>query len=130
MADQAFPHLFLREVAPPREFTSPQSFSSKPKFPDRDRATHGAKLAAQIADLWEADRGSARERNAVALPTRSGVYVEFRGAAGFDLMTKSLEYRPAGIRLLSVKKESDPTNPGKEITRATVFIPPNKEGFF
>lgn len=64
------------------------------------------------------------------MPTRDGVYVEFEGAPGYDLVTKSLEDRGAGIRLLNVytlRSESDPT---QEITRATVFIPSGKQENF
>ncbi len=64
------------------------------------------------------------------MPTRDGVYVEFEGAPGYDLVTKSLEDRGAGIRLLNVytvRSESDPT---QELTRATVFIPSGKQEKF
>jgi hypothetical protein len=64
------------------------------------------------------------------MPTRDGIYVEFEGAPGYDLVTKSLEDRGAGIRLLNVytiRSQSDPT---QEITRATVFIPSGKQEHF
>ncbi|NLK09245.1 MAG: hypothetical protein GX316_11205 [Firmicutes bacterium] len=58
---------------------------------------------------------------------RSGIYLEFRGEPGYDLVTKSLEnYRPQTrekqIRLLNVRTEMASTEDA-ETTYATVFVP-------
>ncbi|MFH1135780.1 MAG: S8 family peptidase [Pseudomonadota bacterium] len=64
------------------------------------------------------------------MPTKDGVYVEFTGAPGFDLVTKSLEDRRSGIRLLNVYTVYPENDPEQEITRATVFIPMGKQEHF
>jgi len=65
----------------------------------------------------------------VALPTRSGTYLEFRSDAGADLVSKSLEDRRKGIRLLSVA-ERQVEGKDKPATFATVFVPVDKQGHF
>ena len=67
---------------------------------------------------------------AVSMPAKDGVYVEFEGAPGHDLVTKSLEDRRAGIRLLNVYTVRSEGEPTQEITRATVFIPTGKQDHF
>jgi hypothetical protein len=55
------------------------------------------------------------------------MYLEFRGQAGFDLVTRSLEDRRAGICLLNVKTSGEE---GSRITSATVYVPGGKESLF
>jgi hypothetical protein len=64
------------------------------------------------------------------MATKDGVYVEFEGAPGYDLVTQSLEDRRSGIRLLNVYKVCPASASGREITRATVFIPSGKQEHF
>ena len=130
MADQPLRHLFVSDVAKTRPFTSPFSGGEKPRFPDRDRGRHGEKLIRQLEKAWKDAGASSTARQAVSLPSRSGVYIEFLGAPGFDLLTKSLESRGDGIRLLNVRSLSGENGQGPSLDRALVFVPPNKEGVF
>lgn len=122
-------HIFLREAQETEEFTTPRRGGAQ-EVPERNRQTHSAKLQSQWAAIWARAREQQESRTAVSMPTKDGVYVEFEGAPGCDLVTKSLEDRRAGIRLLNVytvRTESDPT---QEVTRATVFIPTGKQDHF
>jgi hypothetical protein len=76
-----------------------------------------------LAEAW----ASAGDREAVSHSTRTGVYVEFASAPGFELPLKKLENRPAGIRLLNVRTVTDDFG---ERSYATVFVPKAKSGFF
>ena len=64
------------------------------------------------------------------MPAKDGVYVEFEGAPGYELITKSLEDRRSGIRLLNVYTVQPENGKGQRITRATVFIPSGKQDHF
>lgn len=61
------------------------------------------------------------------MPTKQGMYIEFRSALNSDLITKSLEDQRAGIRLLNVRKEIESEN---VVTCATVYVPNGKETKF
>lgn len=80
-------------------------------------------MQARLANAWE----SAEHRQAAAHSNRSGIYLEFASSPGFDLKTTSLEYRPAGVRLLNVRTEFSEEG---ERTLATVYIPRNKASHF
>jgi len=80
--------------------------------------------------IWTRAREKQESRMAVSMPANDGVYVEFEGAPGYDLVTKSLEDRGAGIRLLSVYTVPSESDPTQKITRATVFIPSGKQEKF
>ena len=63
----------------------------------------------------------------MSLPTKDGMYLEFRSQAGHDLLTKSLENLTQKIRLLNIRTEGEG---GEETTIATVYIPAGKEEYF
>lgn len=104
-------------------YTSPQTVVSKHSIPARDRGVHAETLKGKLAKAWEV----AGEREAVSHSTRTGVYVEFASAPGFELPLRKLENRPAGIRLLNVRTVTDDSG---ERSYATVFVPKSKSGFF
>ena len=123
-------HIFLLETQGTEGFTTPRGGGPQKDIPERNRQSHSTKLQNQWATIWTRAIEQQESRTAVSMPARDGVYVEFEGAPGYDLVTKSLEDRGAGIRLLNVytvRAESDPT---QEITRATVFIPSGKQENF
>lgn len=126
-----YSHIFLHDSGESYDFTRPpRKIEQLHRYPTRERGGHSAKLLQQWEAIWTRAREQKESRTAVSMPTRDGVYVEFEGAPGYDLVTKSLENRGAGIRLLNVytiRAESDPT---QEITRATVFIPSGKQEIF
>lgn len=124
-------HIFLRNTGEPSDYTRPpRKIEQKHRFPPRERESHSAKLRKQWESIWTRAREQQASRMAVSMPTRDGVYVEFEGAPGYDLVTKSLEDRSAGIRLLNIYTVSTENDPAQKITRATVFIPSGKQENF
>jgi hypothetical protein len=67
-------------------------------------------------------------RNAISLPTRTGTYVEFKGAQNYDLMTQSLEAVSANVRLMNVRNIVNAE--GISEIYATVYIPRGEERRF
>lgn len=128
-----YPHIFLHDAQQATAFTTPRSLrGDSDKFPTRNRQSHSAKLHEQWAAIWTKAREEQESRVAVSMPVTSGVYIEFEGAAGYELVTKSLEDRRSGIRLLNVRENfvNVGGNLEQKITRATVFIPMGKQNFF
>jgi hypothetical protein len=121
-----YPHIFLHDAQQATPFTTPASSrGSEDKFPPRIRNDHSIKLQEQWAAIWTRAREEQASRVAVSMPVKDGVYIEFEGAAGYELVTKSLEHHTSGIRLLNVRKDLE-----QKVTRATVFIPMGKQEFF
>lgn len=123
------PHIFLHDAQETTEFTTPRGGGAQ-STPERDRQSHSVKLQKKWAAIWAKAREQEESRTAVSLPTKDGIYVEFEGAPGYDLVTKSLEDRRSGIRLLNVYTVPSANAPEQEITRATVFIPSGKQKHF
>lgn len=129
MAEQGYRHIFVgTEYSDRMDYTTPRKSRGRP-IPRHDVLEHAGRLRRRLDEAWrEAARGT-EERQAVALPTRSGTYLEFRSAPGEELVSKSLESRPAGIRLLSVVERAV-AGEEEPATFATVFVPHSKEGHF
>lgn len=124
-------HIFLRDSGESSDYTRPpRKIEQAHRFPARERESHSARLRQQWESIWTRAREQQESRTAVSMPTRDGIYVEFEGAPGYDLETKSLEDRGAGIRLLNVYTIRSGSDPTQEITRATVFIPSGKQENF
>jgi hypothetical protein len=124
-------HIFLEQSGESSEFTSPSSGRSNDRIPTwRDRALHSDELHRKLNEAWETAKQTIAQRTAVSIPAKQGLYLEFESAPNFDLITKSLEDRQAGIRLLNVRSVPLPNDPEQEITRATVYIPAGKEQHF
>ncbi|TNJ39036.1 S8 family peptidase [Chlorobaculum thiosulfatiphilum] len=121
-----YPHIFLHDVQQSSDYTTPRSGGgNQDKLPTRERQVHSIRLQEQWAAIWTRAREEQASRIAVSMPVKNGVYIEFEGAAGYELVTKSLEHHTSGIRLLNVRKDLE-----QKITRATVFIPMGKQDFF
>lgn len=122
-----YPHIFLRDSGEISDYTRPpRKIEQGDRIPPRNRQEHSAKLQEQWAAIWAKAREQQESRTAVSMPTKEGVYVEFEGKQGYELVTKSLEDPRLGIRLLNVYT----VPPQHEITRATVFIPSGKQDNF
>lgn len=122
-------HIFLSDSGETGDFTTPPRGGAQETL-ERNRKAHSAKLKEQWAAIWTKARQQEEARSAVSMPTKDGVYVEFEGAPGYELVTKSLEDLRSGIRLLSVYAVQPENAMGQEITRATVFIPSGKQDLF
>jgi len=101
------PHFLLQEITTAQRFTSPKSGRDKANVPPRDRATHSARLRAQLQAIEE---GAEPE---------IGLQVEFRSFEGIELTTESLARDRSGIELMNVRQEGDSL-------LATVYVPQGK----
>ena len=126
MATQ-YPHIFLQDTQASHGFTTPRKGGPSP-IPDRNRRAHSDRLRIQWQTIWTHAKERDEARSAASMPTKDGVYVEFEGKPGFDLVTKSLEDRRSGIRLLNVYSVEDEQE--NQVTRATVYIPAGKQDLF
>ena len=103
MANTGYEHIFLgQEYFERLNYTSPSRGGGR-DIPRREVSSHGERLRSRLDSAWQQAEQETAERHAVALPTRSGVYLEFRSDPGAELVSKSLEDRGRGIRLLSVR---------------------------
>lgn len=129
MAEPGYQHIFVGDDYSQRmDYTRPPGGGGG-DVPRREVGTHGDWLRRRLDSAWQQARRDIEQRQAVALPTRSGTYLEFRSDPGAELVSRRLEDIGQGIRLLSVTQrrvegEEEPA------TFATVFIPANKQGHF
>lgn len=138
METKRLPHIVLRDPPEKRTFTSTKSGGNSNRVPSRDRESHSAFLQNKLRQAWN----EAENEQAVYHITRKGVYLEFKGEQGYDLVTKSLEERRSRdfdnwIRLLNIRSEKETrpnpvTGEQKEIatTYATIFVPHTKKNCF
>ena len=122
-----YKHIFLADNKISESFTQPRSGRGDPHLSQRDRLIHSERLLQKFEQVWAEKERINQTRMAEGIATREGTYLEFVSAAGFDLITKSLEDRRLGIRLLNIKQEGD-TELGQ--IKATVYVPNGKEGHF
>ncbi|RJP58782.1 MAG: peptidase S8 [Candidatus Auribacter fodinae] len=125
MPDKRYPHIFLPNIQENRPYSPPPKGGGKGiNIPPRHRIPHSKFLAKKFREAWDY---AVNEDIAYHL-SRHGVYLEFKGEEGFDLVTKSLEAmrdkdRTKWIRLLNVREEN-------ATKYATVFVPKEKENHF
>jgi len=107
------------------DFTSPPAGKRQgPRIPPRSRRVHSSHLRRRLREAW---RGAQSGQRAVAVGTRNGVYLEFKGRPGFDLITKSMDdLRSKKVRLLNVRQEVED---GEQTSYATVYVADEKKGF-
>jgi hypothetical protein len=113
MPDKHLPHLIVTKLPKTERFTSTSKGGGGPQLMPRDRQKHGAKLKKELRaaiDLPVAGEEGARPH---------GIYLEFRGEPGFDLVLKSLDLERSGIELVAVREVD-------ETWIATVFVPDGK----
>ena len=91
----------------------------KKRIPPRNRSAH----AGYIGGRYESFINQVLSQKQVAAIKMKGMYAEFSGMQNFELVTKSLENRRSGIRLLNVQNVDG-------CMKATVYIPEGKEDFF
>ena len=93
MAGAKYEHIFLDDKHYERRgYVTPRSSRSK-AIPRRSVADHSHHLRCQLDQAWQEARQLTERRQAIALPTRSGAYIEFRSDIGAELVSKSLEDR-------------------------------------
>ncbi len=130
-----YPHIILKESPETTLFKSISSGGGEKRIPSfRDRRSHSSRLKQKLAQAW----ADTQSEQVVHHTTRKGVYLEFKGETGFDLVTKSLEdLKSKKVRLLNVRKESSKpaqfsydTRPEDITTFATVFVDNEKKELF
>ncbi len=94
--------------------------------PPRNREEHTAWLREKLTQAWTVTP----DDQAVYQTHRNGVYLEFRGEPGYELITKSLESLRGRdpsqwTRLLNVRREINSDN--QEVVFATLYVPNNKK---
>lgn len=129
-----YPHIVLQNPPDVHLYRSLQQYGRPPQIPSRNRDTHSKYLKQKLQEAWK----DAENQEVVYHATRKGVYLEFQGEPGFDLITKSLEdMRSKKIRLLNVREETatkrDITTGAEEeekTTYATVYVDKDKLKYF
>ena len=121
MAEPGYEHIFVDDDYSQRmDYTRPPGGGGG-DIPRREVGTHGDWLRRRLDSAWQQARRDIEQRQAVALPTRSGTYLEFRSDPGAELVSRSLEDRGQGIRLLSVTQRRVQGEAG-ECLRAAKFV--------
>ncbi|CAK8720457.1 hypothetical protein KKHLCK_09640 [Candidatus Electrothrix laxa] len=127
------PHLIVTSFER-NDFTGTSGGGGKANRPKRDRQKHSIFLKQQLEQAWDA----AKNDEVVYHTQRNGVYLEFRGEPGYELVSKSLEnlrgkYPSDWTRLLNIRKEIVQTEDLEcleEVVFATVFVPNSKKETF
>lgn len=113
-------HLRLENSTSALPYTRPPSGGSSVfQLPPRDRVPHAQQLSASLKAA-ESEVDTIRQNEPAADPVIDGVPITLRSDAGFELPIESLERRPQGIELLSVKVDSTGA------TTANLFVPRGK----
>jgi len=123
MPVQKHPHIKITTAPETKNFTSTSSGGGSPRIPERNRAEHSQMLRTQLNTALETIESEVHEHN--LSNTRKGIYLEFKGDEGKDLVSKSLEDTRVNVRLLNVHDNQD-----DEVVTATVFVPNEKKEFF
>lgn len=119
-------HIFIEGPSKSERFST-GSHPIKKNIPERNRVSHSKRLLNKFDEIYKTNHRLKQEREAISLPSRDGIYLEFSGAPGFELVTQSIESRREGIKLLNIREELV----GEDIqTKTTVYIPEGKENCF
>ena len=118
--EKNLPHLTITDFDQKIFTTAKKPRIPPPRRREIDRKTHSTYLKQQLEQAWIEAKNDA----VVYHTTRKGVYLEFKGEANYNLITKSLESiskkdPQSSIRLLNVRTEND-------TIYATVFTPKSK----
>lgn len=119
-------HIFLNNIKQSFPYKVIGGGANSP-LPDRNRDTHGYFLKEKFSQIWNDGSNEKQERQAVALPSKQGYYVEFKSHIGYALATKSLECTNKKIRLLNIRTE---LIENQSEVFATVYIPNGQTGYF
>lgn len=105
MAERFLPHLLLRTPPHTQAFTATSGGGQARAIPPRDnRQQHSNYLRRRLDEA----RLEAEHELTAYHATRTGIYLEFKGEPGYELVTKSLDDMRSGqIRLLNVRTEEE-----------------------
>ena len=103
--DRRLDNIFIVEKGQGLNYTPPGNRGGTKNYPPRDsRMLHGEQVKRQFEIAWK-EAKSCEDRLAVSASTRGGVYLQIKGKAGYDLLTKSLEDTRQGVRLHNVQTD-------------------------
>lgn len=121
-----FDHIIIPEsIKQVLGYSSRRKGGSRTKIPVRNRVEHAEYLQRRFNVVRTENDNLKQETTAIALPARSGTYIEFASAINNDLVSKSLEDQRAGIRLLNVRNVENEELQTQ--TFATVYVPHGQE---
>lgn len=121
-----YSHLFIPDIVKQSlAFSSRAAGGGSTTIPLRNRAEHATFLQQRFDAVRDENAELKRENAAIALPSRTGTYIEFASAMNCDLISNSLEDQRAGIRLLNIRHIAAENNQTQ--TFATVYVPHGKE---
>jgi len=118
-------HIFLSGTANSHNYKAQAKGGGDPRIPQRDPSLHVTALRRELSVAYDKYNAVAPKQIAAIKYKDDGICLEFSGQEGNDLIFKSLDNMPSGIRLRNVKFDAK-----NSITCATVFIPKGKESFF
>lgn len=122
-------NLYVNRTPRAVDYIPASGMGGKSNYPPRpNRQSHAERLESHLRRAWELADENQQEVGTVSVASRHGVYLEIKGQAGYDLITKSLENITQHVRLCNIKIE-DVDNDQKVIS-STVFVPDNKRDFF
>ena len=129
-----FSHILLPEPPDRLGFTIIPKRGAEKRIRRRNRQNHAEFLKRQLEQAWQ----DAENEVVVMHSEREGIYLEFKGSPGYDLITKSLEdMRSKKIRLCNVRVENEPTINEEtgvaeelDVIYATVFVSKDKRQAF
>jgi len=128
MNSQYFDHFNISNYSSSADYISTKTGRGTFDLPKRERSEHADHLNRRLKDIWTKSKNNKKEREAISIPTKDGMYLEFVSSNGFELKTKSLENLSTGIRLLNIRKRT--TAESNIQTLATIYIPKGKENTF
>ena len=118
-------NIYINEAGEGLKYRPVTGGSGKTNYPPRsNRIQHGKWIESQFDLAWKEAEKSCKDKLAVSASAREGVYLQVKGKAGYDLLTRSLENTSQGIRLANIQTDSD------NVISATIFIPNKKHDFF
>lgn len=128
------PHIVLPDPPQIQGFTSTSQRGAEKRLPDRNRQSHADFLRNRLNQAWN----EAESEFVASHADRHGIYIEFKGSPGFELVTKSLEdMRSKKVRLCNVRTvtetvTNEETGESEElpVIYATVFISNDKRQAF
>jgi hypothetical protein len=116
---KSFPIIFLNQA--PKADPYKGRGGGKQNLPIRSNPRkHFESIRKQYIEVLEDTYKEKQNRKVIGLDSREGLCIEFRGQAGKDLISKSLEDQKTGIRILNSRLE---VKEGQEVEIATIFIP-------
>lgn len=117
-------NIFLHETQHALPYISKRKRSDA-SFPCRENPkAHAAFILQKLEACRQQDYD---QKQVAAIRHKEGIYLEFSGAAGYDLLTKSFDNYSSGIRLLNVREDGQDD---EKIVRATVYVPAEKTTYF